>query len=132
MCIRVAVAVIINQQDQILISKRSPEQHQGNKWEFPGGKVEEGESSHQALCREIREELGIELASATRITDVIHHYQDEKHGSKKVFLDVFEVRSWSGEPEGREGQPLCWVEKHELNNYDFPDANTEILRLLTH
>jgi len=64
MTVHVAVAVLINPHGQILISKRSASQHQGNKWEFPGGKVEAGETSRQALRREIREELGLVIQSA--------------------------------------------------------------------
>ncbi len=131
MLIHVAVAVIINKDDEILISKRSVAQHQGDKWEFPGGKVEDNETSQEALRREIKEELGIELLSAVHITDIIHEYmEDNPDKNKKVLLDVYEVREWLGEPKGLEGQPCLWVKRAELQQYEFPAANEDILSIL--
>lgn len=127
MVVHVAVAVIINQDDEFLITKRSADQHQGNKWEFPGGKVENNETSQEALYREIREELGIEIQSALHITDIIHDYADD---NKKVQLDVYQVKSWLGEPQGLEGQPIRWVKRSDLSRYEFPKANDEILAIL--
>ena len=75
--IRVAVAVIINQNKEILIAKRSKDQHQGNKWEFPGGKAEENETSEEALHREILEELGIEVQSSSEMISITHEYIEE-------------------------------------------------------
>ena len=118
----IAVGVLINGDDHVLIAKRSADKHMGNKWEFPGGKVENGETSQEALCRELKEELGIDVVSAELLTDVVHAYED-----KKVILDVYEVTEWQGEAKGMEQQPLLWVEKQELKNYDFPTANVEIL-----
>lgn len=127
MVVHVAVAVIINQDDEFLITRRSSDQHQGDKWEFPGGKVENNETSQEALSREIREELGIEIQSAIHITDIIHEYVDD---NKKVLLDFFEVKSWLGEPKGLEGQPIRWVKRKHLSQFDFPKANDEILAIL--
>ena len=100
MTVYVAVAVIVNQRDQVLISKRSASQHQGNKWEFPGGKVEAGETSRQALNREIKEELGLDIQTADLLTKITHQYQD-----KKVQLDVYKVSDWQGKPRAMETQP---------------------------
>ena len=125
MAVKVAVAVIVNQQDKVLITRRSAAQHQGNKWEFPGGKVEDDETSQQALFREIKEELGLEILSAALLTTITHQYHD-----KQVQLDVYEVKGWQGEPEALEGQPMRWVEKPELNQYEFPQANAKILNVL--
>jgi len=131
MAIRVAVGVIINKNNQVLIAKRGSHQHQGNKWEFPGGKVEKGETSQQALKRELKEELGIEIQSEKHLIDITHKYQEgESH--KTVVLEVYEVTDWLGEAKGREGQPLRWVEKSALNQYQFPAANVEILSILEH
>jgi len=126
--VHVAVGVIVNSDNQVLIAKRAKNQHQGNKWEFPGGKVESGENSQEALQREIREELGIQIKSAILMTDILHQYKD-----KMVFLDVYSVNDWHGEVNsnvGKEGQPLRWVEKQDLINYEFPAANSEILSCL--
>jgi len=131
MLIQVAVAVIINNKDEILISRRSAEQHQGNKWEFPGGKVEIDETSSEALRREINEELGIDVESEIHLTDIIHEYPaDDPKQSKTVKLEVYEVREWLGEPRGMEGQPTVWVRREELANLEFPTANKAIIELL--
>ncbi len=129
--VHVAVGVIINKNNQVLIAKRGSHQHQGDKWEFPGGKVDDAETSQQALGRELLEELNIEIQSAIHITDIIHTYTDENQGSKTVSLDVFEVRDWLGEAVGQEGQPIRWVEMSELGQYEFPDANAKILSRIT-
>ena len=118
----VAIGVLINSDDQVLIAKRAADKHMGNKWEFPGGKVEEGETSQEALYREMHEELGIEVQSAKLLTDITYEYED-----RKVILDVYEIKKWIGEAQGVEQQPVLWVEKHALKNYEFPAANAEIL-----
>jgi len=123
--LHVAIGIIINNKNQILISKRSAEQHQGNLWEFPGGKVEENEIPEDALYRELKEELGIHIQSAVSFMKLFHQYQD-----KKVCLDVFEVRRWTGEAQGLENQPIQWIERSELKNYEFPSANADILSKL--
>ena len=128
MLIRVAVAVIINQNKEILIAKRSSNQHQGNKWEFPGGKVESDETSEIALKREISEELGIVIQSATELITITHEYiEDDPDKSKTVILEVFDVRKWQGEPRGVEGQPIRWITTSELDDHEFPAANAEIV-----
>jgi len=124
--IRVVVGIIINTDEKILIAKRASHQHQGDKWEFPGGKIEEGETPQQALRRELKEELGISIQSARQIKEIKHNYTD-----KTVLLDVYEVRDWQGEVHGCEGQPLLWVDRLVLSQYDFPDANVEILEALS-
>ena len=131
MIIKVAVAIITNSNNEILISRRSADQHQGNKWEFPGGKVEEGESVENALAREIKEELGIEILSSEHFTDIDHEYKavDPKQ-SKTVKLMVYEVKYWLGEPRGMEGQPLRWVKRNSLETFEFPNANKAIIKLL--
>jgi len=133
MVIHVAVAVIINSDDQVLIAKRSADQHQGNKWEFPGGKVEAEETAQEALRREIEEELGVQIQSAEHITDIIHTYPSDSGQDKEdktVLLDVFIVKDWLGEVVGKENQPILWVNKKELSEYDFPEANVEILNII--
>jgi len=95
--IHVAVAVIVNEQKQVLIALRQAHQHQGNLWEFPGGKVELGETTELALTREVKEELGVEIAKATPLIEIRHDYQD-----KSVLLDVWSTRYFEGEPKGLE------------------------------
>lgn len=120
--IHVAAAVIRGTDGRVLIARRADSQHQGGLWEFPGGKVEEGEAVQAALARELQEELGIVLSAACPLIKVKHDYPD-----KQVLLDVWEVSAFTGEPHGAEGQPLAWVAPRELAQYDFPAANRPIV-----
>jgi len=122
---RVAVGVLVNNKNQVFIAKRSSDKHQGGKWEFPGGKLEKGETSYQALCREMREELGIEVQSATLLTEMTYHYKE-----KTVSLDFYRINKWLGTAQGMEQQPVRWVEKSDLDNYEFPEANSKIIKLI--
>ena len=123
--IHVAVAVIRNARNDILISRRHADSHQGGLWEFPGGKLKRGESLQQALERELREELGIEIGAIRPLLEIEHDY-----GDRRVLLDVWLVREFSGEARGLEGQPLNWVAPAELANYAFPAANRPILEAI--
>ncbi|MBN3563401.1 Nudix family hydrolase [Aliamphritea spongicola] len=125
--IHVAAAAIFNPQGKVLLALRSKKQHQGGLWEFPGGKVESGESVRDALARELEEELGIRIdqASTRPLIQVPYHYLD-----KSVLLDVFKVSGFSGVPHGAEGQPLEWADITDLDSYDFPAANTPIVNAL--
>ena len=118
----VAVGVLIDNAGRILIAKRAATAHQGGLWEFPGGKVESGETTPMALTRELAEELGIIVHDSTQLMSVSHDY-----GDKQVLLDVYQVTQWAGEPHGLEGQPLAWVMPAKLGNYAFPAANDSIV-----
>ena len=120
--VEVAAGVIYNPQGQILIAKRAVNQHQGGLWEFPGGKIEAGESAQQALARELHEELAIEVLASEPLVRIAHDYTD-----KSVVLDVWCVTAFSGEARGIEGQPLAWVSVDQLTDYDFPAANEPII-----
>lgn len=123
--LHIVIAVIRDKNNQILIAQRAIHQHQGGKWEFPGGKVEQGESAQQALIRELNEEVAIQVNSTIPLIQLQHHYT-----TRAVFLDVYEVTSWQGEASGKEGQAIRWVKPKELNNYTFPAANKPILDAL--
>lgn len=120
--VHVAAAVIRGADDRVLIAKRAASQHQGGLWEFPGGKVEEGEVVESALARELQEELGIRVEAARPLIQVHHDYPD-----KQVLLDVWEVTRFAGEPHGAEGQPLAWADSRELLDFEFPAANQPIV-----
>ena len=122
---RVAVAIINNVQGQILLALRQAHQHQGNLWEFPGGKIEKDETARHALVREMQEELGILVVSACQFLTTSHDY-----GDQSVLLDVWRVTEFSGLPYGREGQLLKWCEIGELADDDFPVANKPIIYAL--
>lgn len=120
--IQVAVAVVINAQQEILLSLRGEHQHQGGRWEFPGGKLEADESSRLCLDRELTEELAIRPEQAELLCQIKHDYQD-----RKVQLDVWWVTAFSGQVQAQEGQEWRWVPAQELANYNFPAANGPIL-----
>ena len=126
--VHVAVAVIERggeTEPEVLVAKRPEHVHQGGLWEFPGGKVESGETVLDALDRELHEELGIRLAPASPPSPLISIRHD--YGDKCVWLDVWRVAAFSGEPTGKEGQPVRWVAVSELGSYDFPAANASIV-----
>jgi 8-oxo-dGTP diphosphatase len=120
--LHVAAAVIEDGAGRILLAKRPKHLHQGGLWEFPGGKVEPGESCRDALSRELQEELGIQLRKATPLIRIPYCYPD-----KKVLLDVWRVSAFNGEPHGAEGQAIRWVGRDELPAYAFPAANAPII-----
>jgi 8-oxo-dGTP diphosphatase len=120
--LHVAVGIIYNQQQQILVAKRPEHTDQGGLWEFPGGKIEIGETVRQALVRELQEEIGIDVVTASPLIAVTHDY-----GDKRVLLDVWQVTEFSGIARGNEGQIVRWVTIEECANYKFPKANLVIL-----
>ncbi|GIU46438.1 7,8-dihydro-8-oxoguanine-triphosphatase [Shewanella colwelliana] len=125
--VHVAVGVILNASNQVLLAKRPDNLHQGGKWEFPGGKVEQDETTSQALIRELREEVNLIVSDTTPLMTISHDYPD-----KEVLLDIHTVNCFSGDAEGLEGQEILWVELSNLKEYNFPAANTPIIdRLLS-
>lgn len=120
--IRVAAAVVQDKQGNILLAKRPEDKHQGGLWEFPGGKIEAGETPQQALVRELHEEVGLHLNTCQPLIDVPFHYPD-----KSVLLQVFSVTDFSGCATGREGQAICWTPPRQLTEFEFPAANRPIV-----
>ena len=122
--VHVAVAVIVDQNDsnKILIAKRPDHVHKGGLWEFPGGKVEQGEHVFEALARELEEELAIFVLQAEPLINIQHDYPE-----KSVLLDVWKVTEFSGDAKGNEGQAIEWVSVSQLNEYSFPEANNLII-----
>ena len=123
--VHVAVGVIVDSEQRVLLAKRSESSHQGGLWEFPGGKVEAGEAVSVALARELQEELAIKVESAEPLLEVRHDYAD-----KSVLLDVWVVSDFSGEACGNEGQRIEWVPISQLAEFEFPAANQAIVAAL--
>jgi len=118
----VVAAVIRDERGRILLGQRKPGRDLVGLWEFPGGKREPGESSLHALARELMEELGIALQTASALIEVPHAYPH-----KRIALEVFTAQRWTGSPVGREGQTLAWVEPDGLGNYPMPAADRPVV-----
>ena len=121
--VQVAAAAIFNPAGEVLLARRPPGTHQGGLWEFPGGKLEAGETPRQALSRELHEELDIHVQQCRPLIRLRHDYPD-----KSVLLDVWRVDGFSGVPRGCEGQAVEWVAVADLPARAFPAANLPILR----
>lgn len=120
--VHVAVGVLINTSNEVLIAKRPDQLHQGGLWEFPGGKVEADETVLDALIREFQEEVAVTVETAEPFMEIHHDY-----GDKRVFLDVWISRQFKGNATGLEGQPVKWIPLLELIQYEFPEANKAII-----
>ncbi len=129
--VHVAVAVIVKN-NRVLISKRPEHVHQGGLWEFPGGKIEPGETLLSAMEREIQEELAIKVLKSRPLIKIAHHYPD-----KSVLLETHIIEDFEGQqyPEhemslGCEAQAVQWVDISQLKHYAFPAANQAIITAL--
>src|ERR1017187_3672518 len=118
------VAAVLQSGDKILVGQRMPQQSHPLKWEFPGGKVEPGESPEQALARELEEELGISGASGELMT----RYHFTYPGKDQIELIFFRVRQFSGEPKNLIFHDLRWHPKSELDGLDFVEGDREFIR----
>ena len=123
--IHVMAGAIADADGRILVAKRPDHVHLGGHWEFPGGKLEPGESPAQGLARELDEELGIQVLDSRPLIRIHHDY-----GDRRVLLDVWRVESYAGMPEGREGQPLAWLHPDEMDPGIFPAADRPIITAL--
>ena len=119
------VAAVIVRNGKVLVTRRPRGGHMAGKWEFPGGKVEAGETAPAALRREIREELGCRIAVGRRLCRVSYRYP-----GKWVRLDFHRCRITAREPRGQEGQKVRWVPLSGLRKLAFPPADRGILALL--
>ena len=121
----VAVAAVVDAADRVLLARRPKHVHQGDLWEFPGGKLEAGETTFEALQRELQEEVGIHDVRGRPLIRVRHDYS-----AQSVLLDVWRIDRFSGQPAGCEGQEIKWVHADQLSGYDFPAANQPIITAL--
>ena len=119
-------AAVIERDGRILICRRRPEQDHGGEWEFPGGKLEEGESPRDSLRRELREELRIEA----QIESEIKRYQYRYPGRPPLQLVFFRVTKFTGKPDYAHFDQVCWVKPEELPTFDFLEGDVEFVREL--
>jgi 8-oxo-dGTP diphosphatase len=118
------VAALIVKDGKILACQRTRHQVMPLKWEFPGGKIEEGEQPRDAMRRELHEELGIEAAVGDEVSRVVHEYP----GGGSVELRFYVVRSYQGEIENRIFKEIRWVDRAELSKLDFLEADITVLK----
>jgi mutator protein MutT len=121
----VVVAAVIEQNGRFLVTRRQPGVHLAGMWEFPGGKIDAGESRSAALEREIREELGAAVEIGDEIHETSHVYPE-----RRVELHFYKC-SLFGPPRPLLGQELRWVTRSELASLSFPPADAELIALLT-
>jgi len=120
------VAAIVERQGRILIGQRQPSQSHPLKWEFPGGKVEPGETPEQALKRELSEELGLEVVACEEITRYVYKYP----GKNSIELIFFRVTESNSEPRNRIFREMRWERREALKHFDFVEGDTQFIRSL--
>jgi len=120
------VAAVIERDGRILIAQRSAGSAHALKWEFPGGKVDAGESPEAALARELQEELAIQAVVGKEILRYEYSYARKP----AILLIFFEVTDFSGAPRNRVFERIAWAEQDELPGYDFLEGDAEIVRQL--
>lgn len=123
----VSAGALFKPTGEILLAQRPQGKSMAGLWEFPGGKIEPNETPEAALCRELDEELKIEVkeTSLEPLTFASHRYNDFH-----LLMPLFAVRDWIGVPEPVEGQNLAWVTPNQLDQYPAPDADLPLFRFL--
>lgn len=123
----VAAVALIDKDGRVLLAQRPEGKSMAGLWEFPGGKVEAGESPEQALIRELNEELGIDTwqSCLAPLTFASHKYEDFH-----LLMPLFACRKWQGIPQGLEGQQLIWVRANKLRDYPMPPADIPLVSVL--
>lgn len=124
--VHVVAGVLRDTRGRILLARRTEGRDLAGAWEFPGGKVEPGESPNQALRRELHEELGIDIGNAEPLISV-----PQRYANKSIVLDVYSIQSYSGKPKGREKQALAWSPPEKLASYPMPPADRPVVAALT-
>jgi len=125
--ILVAAVVLVDTDGRVLLAQRPEGKQMAGLWEFPGGKVDPGETPEAALIRELREELGIDVAASclAPFTFASHAYPDFH-----LLMPLYVCRKWSGIPMAREGQRLTWVRPARLAEYPMPPADKPLIAML--
>src|ERR1044072_4038978 len=123
----VAAVALVDVDGRVLIAQRPPGKSMAGLWEFPGGKVDPGETPEQALVGELREELGIQTATSCLAPIAFASHRYEKF---HLLMPVFACRKWNGPPQPHEGQALKWVMPIELSRYPMPPADLPLIGLL--
>ena len=125
MRIPVVAAILRDRAGRVLLAERQKDSEFSGLWEFPGGKTEPSEASEEALSRELKEELGIEVTKVEKFLTLDHDYAD-----RRVHIDFFLVTEWRGEPRPMDGQGLRWVLPREISKKEILPANTAVVDAL--
>ena len=123
--LQISVGIIRNATGEIYITQRAADSHMAHKWEFPGGKIEAGETPEEAVIRELQEEVGI-TATSLHLFDKLEYQFPDRH----ITLWFWLVDGWEDEPWGKEGQPGRWVAQQDLVAEEFPPANVPVIEKL--
>ena len=123
--IRVVAAALYDAKGCVLIAERPPGKHLAGRWEFPGGKIDAGETEEEALSRELAEELGIAMRRARPLMRLSHDYDD-----RRIEISLWVVQEFSGEPTGLDGQLLKWVSPAQLHDEDMLKADVPFIAAL--
>ena len=123
--IRVVAGALFDARGRVLIAQRPPGSHLAGRWEFPGGKIDVGETELQALGRELAEELGVKLLGAERMLELTHDYAE-----RRVVLSMWTVTAYEGVPSSLDGQALRWVRPADLAGEDLLEADRPIVSAL--
>jgi 8-oxo-dGTP diphosphatase len=123
----VAAVALIDRDGRVLLARRPPGREMAGLWEFPGGKLREGETPEAALIRELREELGIDTAQSCLAPLAFASHRYERF---HLLMPLFACRVWRGIPRPREGQELKWVLPARLGDYPMPPADKPLLAQL--
>ena len=123
--LQISVGIIRNAAGEIYITQRAADSHMAHKWEFPGGKIEAGETPEEAVIRELQEEVGITATSLHQFDKLEYQFPD-----RHITLWFWMVDGWEGEPWGKEGQPGRWVAQQDLVADEFPPANVPVIEKL--
>lgn len=123
--LRVSAGILRDAADRILITERLGDAAFAGLWEFPGGKIDAGESAADALCRELAEELGIDVLACTHLMHLDHRYPD-----RHVSIEFFSVDAWQGQPIGLDGQNFRWQALDELDEATMLPADAPMVRAL--
>ncbi|MEE9586414.1 MAG: 8-oxo-dGTP diphosphatase MutT [Hyphomicrobiaceae bacterium] len=125
--ILVAACALVDDDGRVLLARRPPGRSMAGLWEFPGGKIEAGERPEDALVRELKEELGIDVSESclAPLTFASHAYE-----TFHLLMPLWVCRGWEGEIHGREGQELAWVRPNKLSSYEMPPADVPLVAFL--
>lgn len=125
--VHVSAAALVDGQGRVLLARRPEGRAMAGLWEFPGGKIEPGETPEAALIRELKEELDIDIlpSDLTPLTFASHDYS-----AFRLFMPVFLCRRWKGEARAKENQELAWAYPRDFNQYTMPPADIPLVPII--